>query len=448
MIRRIGYLLAFILGLAVGKCFGADPASEVRACLTDLRSQPLPQTQRYLTSYALPPELQATAPKALSLVLNSVSRSSRIAQPVRVTDTLYRIDLAAYGIQPALWESLVSTQEPYWHTRAKERDRYGKVIEVVRPGAWLPQAEFALLVQTSGSVGAVARLDWFCAKVASTPNYYQWAGIEDTLDGFRKQFGADEKTILALQANKGENVLHSGVTSKVRRVSRWQGPLGAQWITHDSEGVDPAKDFIRNPTFTAGVDAHEIIAAKPNGLLSYALYDGNGKRADVVPDKIARDHSDVLGDQRLVPMMSCVRCHAADGGYRRYATDQTDLLKAGAKLVTADPKTAAELAAFYDAPKLARQFARDVEDYQSAVKEATGLDAKDAAKALDDVFNYHENIPLNVEAAARELGLRDTKTLAASSDGILASLLLGKKVTRRQFENSWPEAISRAVATP
>jgi hypothetical protein len=64
------------------------------------------------------------------------------------------------------------------------------------------------------------------------------------------------------------------------------------------------------------------------------------------------------------------------------------------------------------------------------------------------VFNYYENTPLDAKSATRELGLREVPKLAQSSDGILVSLVLGKKVTRKQFESSWPEAIARAVATP
>lgn len=433
-----------IVLLLAAPALAADPASELRIALHDAKTHPLPRQARYVTSYALPADLQKNAPVALSLVMNSVSRSSRMVQAVRISETVWRIDLAAYGLDPKLWESMVA-DEPYFHQKVQVLDpKTGKRQTVYTDGGWVGLDDATALRTITGSGGALMRLDYFVSKVSVPPLYYSFAGIGEKFDDLAKLVGLDEKTVIALRAAKGENILNSGVTNKVRRISRKPTPFGAFWLTHDSDGKNIKSDFIRNPGFFAEAEAHEGVVSKANGLYLYALWDANYKRVDAAPDFIARDFTDVHGDQRLVPMRSCVSCHAKDGGLRVHATDQTDIFKRGANLLFGDPVTIEELAAFYDAPRLAVQFKRDIEDYQAAVKLATGMDADGAAKALVEIYDYHDNGRIDAKVAARELGLGEFPQLTDSTDGILVSLLLGKSVSRAQWIGSWPEAAVKA----
>lgn len=436
-------VVIFALGFACGYSFAHSPASELSTVAKDAATLPahVAPFVRYVTQYNADPNTYATGRAALSLILNSVSRTSRIALPTPIAGgRIQRVNLAAYGIDPALWESLIS-QEPYFHARGSVLGKDGKPQAVYSDAGWCDLAEQATLKKLTSSTGAICRLDWLVAKLAVPPFYYDFAGIPKTEAELKKSLGIDDKTIVHLRASKGENILHSGVTAKVRRVSRKQGPLGGYWATYDTEGTDPEKDFVRNPTFYAKFDASEVIFFRANGTLGYFITDGKGDRQDVVPDKIARDHSDTHGDQRLVPGKSCISCHATDGGLRAIATDQSDLLKSGADILLPNPADADALGSFYDAAKLNKLLARDTDDYADAVKSATGLNAKAAATALMTVYDGYEWATIGHATAEAELGSEGVlDALKRSTDGVLVAVALGKRISRKQWELSFQEA--------
>jgi hypothetical protein len=458
------YLIATTLlvgSLAAGHGFSAGPADEVRAALVDLQSRvpvELHHSMRYASQYYADEKDRAGNRAALSFVLNCVSRSARLARPAVVAETdgrLLRIDLASYGLSAELWESLVASGEPYWHitTRVKlapQGNRAGKNVReriVLTDGGWLDLTAAAELRERTGSAGAAVRLDWLLVKLATPPFYYQAAGVNETLDGWYASLGVEKKTVIELQANHGANLFFSQVTRKTRRLSRYQGPLGGVWQTYDNFGDDPAKDPIRNPTFSAAYDASEHIAAKANGLHLFALFDAKGKRQDAVPDRLAKDDSDPHGDGRLVPMLSCVRCHVEDG-LRPFADDQGRLLQAGVELLADDPHTAERLAAFYAPKKLLRDLQRDREDYAEAIRAATGgLSTREAAERTAEAFRRYEYQLVSPRAAQAELGARSLDALLASHDPVLLALARGINVQRRQFEASFAEAALLVAAS-
>ena len=293
----------------------------------------------------------------------------------------------------------------------------------------------------TGSVGAIVRLDWLVSKLAQPPHYYAFANVPATSKEWYAALGADKSKIVQLRANHGANLFTSGVTKKPRRLSRYQGPLGGLWNTFDTLGDDPLHDPIRTPSFESGFDAQELIAAKANGLHLFGLYDGAGKRQDAVPDRIAKDDSDPHGDGRLIPFVSCVRCHAADSGLRSFQNDTADLLKSGVDILTGSPFDAESLASFYLSEKLQRDLQRDREDYAAAVGKCTdGWTPKQAAAALAELFAGYEYRQVRPADACRELGVRNLDALRSSRDGVLLALWAGKSVQRKQFEQSFAEA--------
>jgi hypothetical protein len=450
--KRTNLLIAGVAALLIAPYStaairGADPAGEVRAALRDLREN-VPAvrraTTRYVSQYnASADQFDANA-KVLSFVLNSVSRAATIVLPERVAGhdgRLLRIDLAAYGLNAAVWEALVSDREPYWHitTRVLGNKAAGSQV-VYTDGGWVDLAAAAELRALTGSGAAVVRLDWFVAKAVTPPHYYQLAGIEKSLAAWYTALGLDRDTVVKLRANHGANLFTSGVTRKPRRLSRYQGPLGGVWQTYDFFGDDPAKDPIRNPTFALDYDASEHIAAKSNGLHVFALFNGRGERQDAVPDRIAKDDSDPHGDGILQPMLSCVRCHVEDG-LRPFTSDQRRLLSGGVELLADSPEKIDELANFYASPKLERDLARNREDYAAAVARATGgLSTRQAADALAAVYRAYAYEAVDAARAKRELGCPSLAPLAGSSDPILLALLRGLAVQRNQFEASFAEA--------
>jgi len=435
MIRRIGYILAFALGVLVGACRGA-PSDEVRAAVVDLQSVPKERwaTTRYLSLANVPEEERKNVRAVLGFVVNSVGQSPTLLRQ-HEANALVRVDIGALRIASTAWEALASDREPYFHIRTKVIDpKTGKETIVHTDAGHVGLEQAAKLRAMTGSTGAILRADWFILR-ATTDHYYSLAAIPDTLAGWYASLGVDARTISALAANRGANLLRSGVTQKPRRVSRWQGPLGGVWNTYDSAATDdPRHDPFRFPGFDGAYDAGEFIAAKANGLHLFGLYNAAGKRQDSVPDTIAKDDSDPVGDGRLVPMLSCVRCHTADG-FRAFNNDQDELLK-HLKSYDAD-----RLAAFYDTARLSKELARDQEDYAAAVEKATGgMTAKELPAALAKIVREYAYEQVTPERAKRDLGVANIGVLIVSNDPYLLLLNEGKSINRDAWHGSFAEA--------
>jgi hypothetical protein len=425
----------------------ASPASELAAAVDDLSRNVAPhawRTTRYLSFYNVPEKERGAQQSVFAYVLNSVSRAATLVLPhvvERDSKALVRIDLDDYKLPAETWEALVADREPYWHITTDVLDpRTKKKPTVYTDGGWVGLDAARRLRAMTKSGGAIVRGDWFIAKATAPPHYYRLAGIGATLAEWQKLVGVDAKTVIALRANRGANLFYSGVTRQPRRISRWQGPAGGVWQTYDTFGDDPAKDPIRNPTFSGSYDASEHIAAKANGLHLFGLFDAKGARQDSVPDRLAKDDTDPHGDGVLVPMVSCVRCHVEDG-LRPFVDDQQRLHEGGAKLLAADKDTADILSAFYDSAKLENLATRDREDYSAAVAQVTGgMTVKQLVAALADVYGGYQNGLVDADAARRALGGRDLRPLAASRDPVLLALVAGIRVQRKQWEASFAEA--------
>jgi hypothetical protein len=441
--RKTNLLIAaaFILGFLAGKLLGS-PADEVRAAVSDLVNN-VPQADwphtRYLSLANVPAEERQSYVSLLGFVLNSVGQSPAIVE-AKASGELVRLDLSHYRIASTAWEALASDREPYFHIRTQVIDPKTKKPTIVHTDAGHVGLENAAKLRAmTGSTGAILRADWFILR-ATTDHYYSLAAIPDTLAGWYTALGVDVKTISALAANRGANLLRSGVTQKPRRVSRWQGPLGGVWNTYDSAATDdPRHDPFRFPGFDGAYDAGEFIATKANGLHLFGLYNSAGKRQDSVPDNIAKDDSDPVGDGRLVPMLSCVRCHTASG-FRAFNNDQ-DALMEHLKSYDAD-----RLAAFYDTARLSKELSRDQEDYADAVKKATGgMDAKELPAALGKVVRSYAYEQVTPEQAARDLGVANIGVLIVSNDPYLLLLNEGKSINRQAWEQSFWEAATLTV---
>jgi len=447
----------FAMVLTVSLLLGATPASEVRAAVSDLLTLPqgVRQQTRYLSVYDLEAKDRDELMAAVSYTLNAVSHSPILVRPQWVAGSnLIRWSLVAYAPDEddllafsAAYESLVS-EDPYFHLRTQVIDpNSGKPRTVFTDAGWVGLEAAAELRQQTGSGGAILRADWFVAKVSSPPHYYTFAGVPKTRQQFFKLLGVDLNVIDQLAADEGANLFRSGVTHKVRRIVRRQGPLGAAWETFDVNNSGAERDPFRN-LFAFTYDAGEHIAAKANGLHWFALYNAKGERVDSVPDLIAKDDSDPQGDGVLIPMISCIRCHVRCDGLRGFVNDQRRLLDAGVSIAADTPQRAYRLEQFYRARKLDRQLPRDREDYAAAVQEATGLTADEIAKAMANIYRRQVFDVVTPDIAARELCLDDVWPLAGSSDPVLLALVAGMAVQRDQWEASFAEAALRTWRKP
>lgn len=439
-----GALAETVLALA---CVGVNPAGELAAATADLQAHvdpsAWPQT-RYVTLYNIPQAQREELAAVLSLVINSVSRSAVIARPEPVPNSegrLWRLQLDRYALPPDVWEGLVA-EEPYWHLRTEVLDpRSAQRREVVTDGGWVGLEAAARLRSMTGSAGALARGDWLIAKLATPPHYYRFAGVPETEREFLSELGIDRTAIRRLRADEGSNLIHSGITYKLRRIVRRQGPAGGAWQTYDVERNTPERDPLRNP-FDFDYDAGEHIARRPNGLHVFALYDRAGQRQDEVPARIARDHADRLGPSVVVPLLSCVRCHVEEG-LRGFDNDQRRLLAGGVELYAERPQDAERLTAFYET-NLGKKLTRDREDYAEAVAAACGgREPREMAAALGAAYDAYAHALVDRATAARELGLTDAefvRWMRAARDPVLLGLVADIAMQRQQWEAAYSEA--------
>ncbi len=427
----------------------SDPAREIEVAVADLRTNVAPAdwpVTRYLSLYAIERGEWTRTAAAVSLVLNSVSRARSIVHPRPVPGTngrMLRICWRAYDLPLEGWEALVSG-DPYWHLRTQVVDpRTRRVREVITDGGWVGLAQAAELRAMTASAGAVLRADYFLVKATTTLDgglYYQLARIPATEDAFYESLGVDLGVVRRLGAMAGANLIRSRVTHKVRRLARYQGPLGGAWRTFDVATSSPERDAIRHP-FGFQYDAGEHIAVKANGLHLFALYDTDGARQDSVPDAIAKDDTDT-SDGRLAPMLSCVRCHVEDG-LRPFANDQHRLME-DVVVLTERADEAERLIVFYDQRELDKQARRDRDDYAEAVGEATGgLSTAEVAAALAEACRRYRHELVSCEQAARELGVGEsdfTRRTRGSTDPLLLALGKQMSIQRQQWEASFAEA--------
>jgi hypothetical protein len=484
-----------MLALLLSAALVTTPAEEVRAAATDIETLPLelrPGT-RYLTLYAIPPDARRETLQVVGYTLNALSRARAISQPVQISPTLVRFHISQFAPRKdefaawhAAWEKLAE-DDPYFHLKtevlattnssargplAQPLNGAKKTSSLIIPhssfssslrtpnstlrtvtidGGWTDITAAARLRANSQSIGAILRADYFIAAATRTPAYYDFAGVPATENEFLKSLGVDREVIDRLRANAGANLIISGVTNKPRRVVWSQGPLGGVYATLDVETVDATRDPIRRPISADGFqlkfDVSEWFAVAPNGLWRTALFDAAGRRQNTVPDRVAKDTSDPLGDGIVVPLVSCIRCHR-EAGLRPFADDQTKLLAGRVDLLSNDPNIVQRAVEFYDEPRLQRQMKFDRETYTAAVDRTTGIAPAQLVDVLASVVRNFAYQPIAIDQAAREIGL-DAETfrnvLAATHDPVILLLLENRAVLRGQWESSFAEAALAAA---
>lgn len=450
---------------------------DVAAAIEDCKKFPPPHAQlRYLSLAYVDPKQRDECYAVTSLALNVLSRTSTVYRPVRVSDTLVRVDIAryaadvkGYGEWSAAWDNLAST-DPYYHLRAKvlaapsKDTKAGDVptLDTYTDGGWIDQKAAAELRTLTGSGGAVLRADWFVANALLPPHYYNFVGVSKDRAAYLKTLGLDDKLVESLNAMKGANLTQSGVTGKLRRVIRWPIPNGATWITYDSIAEAADADPFRNPSLTLKFDASEIISRKTNGLDDYSIFTSKGDRLDAVDPALAVDDT-THPPSALQPALSCIRCHLAkvgeedQSGLRSFNDSQSKLLAGKVGLYGTDPREVDQVAALYARQRqLQRDVVRDREDFLEAVDVATsGMKPFEAGEAVSRVYRTYADTMLTPAMACLELGIEVpegakpeaelAKVLSTSHDVGTLLLLNGQSIRRKQFEAAWGENVLQII---
>ncbi|HEX4132465.1 MAG TPA: hypothetical protein VHZ24_20710 [Pirellulales bacterium] len=446
-------LLASIVGLT--------PAEAVAAALVDVPSLPAgTQGQtRYLVLTSSTHDERRQQAQAVSFLLNSVSRSRVIVQPIVVgaESALLRFDLAAYADfrQPetytqlfTAWERLAK-DDPYFHIRTQVAAG-SKIDEVTTDVGWIDLAAAKKLRELTGSFGAVLRADYFVATVGGAA-YYEWAGIPEHEADFYKLFGVDTATVNRLAADSAANLFRSHVTNKPRRIIERPGVFGTVLQTKDVDRESPDRDPLRNPidfqTQRFDFQASELFALGANKLWRVALYDAQGNRQATVPDRVAKDFA---GDGIIAPLVSCLRCHERNGGragLQPFHDSQTELINA-VGLSTYVPEVAQRIGQLYDPMRMDKAMTRAREDYAEAVAMATGgLSPAETTDLLVEMYASYLDHPVTPEQAAYELGIEHkqlAEALAGSRDAITLAVGAGMIVNRAAWASAFGDAALRA----
>jgi hypothetical protein len=356
-----------------------------------------------------------------------------------------------------------------------------KDVELIRlPSPSLNQKALQDLMQMTGSQAPIVSHKYMIGRMLSQIQdkgvftqiygglYYRFAGIpkkgakgtdEDAL--FQKLGIGNvdggltaEKLFNDLRTDRRAAKFRSDVTGRPRRIDFFRSLVvgldsGQSLIsvTHDikAEHIDIDTHPMLN-LLNFRDDAREVIYEQSNGLHGYALFNGEGERADEVPPDVARDHTiPAPHNGRLQPAISCIACHEADGsdGWKKTGNDVTLLMKGRRLDVFGDTSvkdadvadTNARLVGLYRADP-ERFLSKGRDDYAVNVYRATGTwggwkASAENASAANIVKNAAGSIVSNWRAyfydlvdarqALRELGIEAN---AADSLKVLNTILV------------------------
>lgn len=450
----------------------ASPAQDVAAAVSFLTHVPEAERSqvRYLAlDHLTVPERHQTALAVVHLA-NAVSRNRVIYHP-QATDLTFgymRLDLSAladpkngqtFAEVLAAWEKLVET-DPRYHVRTNVATAKGVQAVTVDAGH-VGLANATKLRELTGSAGAILAADYWIARVATTPDYYQWAGLPATEAELFAQLGLDAATVNALAADSAANVLIRKLTGRSSRILAKPTPLGWLWHTKDSSEAanSPERSPFRAPVdATVGAlrqvfvyDAGEYFFHRPDGYWGVWIGNGQGQRVDAVDAAVATDYHAPTGRQELRPLVSCYRCHGREGaGHLQDFTDHQSQLVVKE---TTSPEVKARIDELYaDQGRVTLALERSREDFERAVKLATGTDSKTATEALASSFARYQYEPVTARQAAAECGVdvaTFVKATRESLDPIIQTLrevevdgTPRNGVNRRDWEASQQEAQS------
>jgi hypothetical protein len=284
----------------------------------------------------------------------------------------------------------------------------GDVLRVV--GLHLDPALVAYAVDVTHSQAPVVSHGYFLTRLLTTVQgkgvaktlygglYYDFAGTRKGAkkgtdeDVLFEQLGVGnvEKGITAakifddLRTDQRVAVFRSGVTGKPRRVDMLPTLAGRESrglisVTHDLKAQDIDIDTHPIMNLLDFKDAaREVIFVRVNGLHGFALFNGEGILQEAVPQDVATDGSIPFPNfQVLQPAISCIRCHASEGGWRLL---ENDVKKLTTELDIFDdvgsrksqPDVIDRLRGLYagDMERKLLPFSRD--DYAAAVLQAAG----------------------------------------------------------------------------
>lgn len=385
----------------------------------------------------------------LDYTLNEVLSNASILVPsVKIQDKsilIVRVDLSTLKISPSLWDNL-TFDEPYFTNTIN-----GKKITVF--------PNLVSLITKTGCKTPIVDHRWLQVTLNGT-KYYSARGISKSsdpkqtdFDKFLRQFsGVTVRDVEKLRSDQKYALLFSGVTAKPRAVLVLSG-FGSRpgtnqnlvMITQDVSDRDTAaiKHPIRSlldfkPT------ASEVIIEMNNGLHVFGLFNGAGVLQTSVPPDVAKDHTvPIPYTAELIPRISCIRCHASEGGIRSVTND---VAKLSTRLEIFDSDID-RLAGLY-AGSLSKPFERARADYSdSLVILRSKYDIPDnPVNLIISTYSDYLYTRIDMKKALFELGLSKDFEIPDLNpeDPIVGALKVGLSISRLEFEQIFPDLLERS----
>jgi hypothetical protein len=523
----IRFLTIIVIGVSSGITFGQQksdalltPNSSVNYAIKDLESiqsvflnaippqDPKSATYkiRYLSLYNFQNnvELKRSKAKTVSFVINSLSKRKKSYIPVFVSgsnETLIRINLDDYGIDPKQWDELGRKGsgekprfEPWFHALAQkvnlvnvvpieeeievvERVLLGndirgnpvyqnktvkkkvpkqadadtkKIEEVLVPAPWLDPFAITHLYELSGSEFPILRADWFITNAMMEPAYHLLLGFGDDEKSFADFVGADEKLATKFRSQDKGVVVKSKVALNNRTLVRSPAQKGYYWVSHDTLKSVDDRNYAQN-FLDEKFDATEIIATLPNGLQIYFIGDAKGKRLNKADNEIAHDYEHSDGIVRSA--RSCITCHAT--GLQSIEDEIRIMSFFGAKnktaLITIDDEKRRRLEDLFDSD-LEKQIFKDRQIYADSIGLVTGWTPAVNAQSFKQAWEGYVEELLTKQNIANECGIPveelDTY-VKKSGDNLILGLLKDpiRPIRRDQWEKSFQQFMIEIMAT-
>jgi hypothetical protein len=393
-----------------------------------------------------------TLRKAFFKFVNSVSSASEITVPeaVNAERTLFRVKLDTYGWQESDLSQLLAI-----HPFPLE------AVELAPEPILLPNAT-GLPSAPVEDVGAprqppmpvleeatvkYLRIDWFLKTASRAPFYYDLLDMPSRLFLLEQKLGIDTVQNLEAAEVVRAGFANSQVAAQQRVIERHASPDGAYWRTFEFGSSQGNKNVFQNPLGPGSIfadvsdkrfaaDGHEVIYHLPNGLLGFAIFNGDGNRLDVAPS----GQNDGIKDNATVNAgVSCMACHNA--GF----IDKQDHVRAGASTF-AEAFTEDEMALitslYKDATTLSAAIEADSRRFHGPLAEL------EIAPTTDDPVStaarrYME--PMTVREAAAYFGLSSSELVEKVRASDLVGRLLAGHVAADAIDRQFWEQNFRQI---
>lgn len=351
----------------------------------------------------------------------------RNTMPWQVSDTLYRIDIAALGWTKEAWQQVIA------------RDSYN-----THPNA------------------LTHRADWFVKEAADCKEsdaYYllAYGFVPKVREDILKLYHVDFDPALRYGMIEGR----SGVSqSGTRRIENWPISRGQAWRTRDSKKLTLETDPLEQPEGDFKHDGEEIIlgiemhdpVTRARGLWPrYFLCDGNGAIVDEAPVDLVEDHTRFRGTPIIRNAGGCIQCHGSGLNYPTHDA-LAELIDEGVTASVEKYQDMQALQAFYFG-QLDTDIKRYNEDFAAMSQVVVGVEPSVATLAFKKAINRYD-ADLSVEDAAWEVGtdsitlmhaLGWAKSIGAHLPARVSGLTEGLSIPRDAWEDGGCVAVQNII---